>query len=220
VNVKKLWGVAALILGSLLVCGPVSAMVIPGLYDTGQGAAGSIDPNYLLTSAPVGVAPAAVIIDQSTLPGSWYDSAGWIGVNDDDAGTSSPTPSDPAGLYIFRLTFDLTGFDLSSVLITGNWATDNSGVIYVNGGATDQTSAGFGSLTGLSLDATDGLVAGLNTLAFHVTNLTGGSSGNPMGLLVEDLAGTGRSVPEPSIVGLMAIGLLGIGFARRQKPRG
>jgi hypothetical protein len=82
----------------------------------------------------------------------------------------------------------LTGFSLGTVVISGFYATDNSGYIQLNGMTVGPASPSFMSLTPFSL--TSGFKSGINTLDFFVTNASGGSL-NPTGLFVE-MSGTGE----------------------------
>jgi hypothetical protein len=69
----------------------------------------------------------------------------------------------------------------------GGWATDNTGTdILVNGTSTGITCPGFVSLTPFILTATNGLVAGPNTLDFVMNNAAGATDvPNPTGLRVD-----------------------------------
>jgi len=190
--------------------GAAKALAIPGLADTGQGAAGILDPNYTLPVSPAGTA-GPIIIDPAKDCFPWVPPApgsAWIGVNDDDARNFPPfAPSDPGvndpegGVYRFRLSIDLTGFDPASVMITGDWAADNLGLIEVNGGPTREASPGFTFLTPFTLDSSNStFVPGVNTIDFVVTN--GGSKlsdGNPVGLLVQNIQGTADVVTSVDI---------------------
>ena len=87
------------------------------------------------------------------------------------------------GNYFYLTTFDLTGRDLATASLTGNWATDDTGAdILLNGASTGMSStSGFSSWA--SFQITSGFISGLNTLTFKVNN--GGTSPNPGGLRVE-----------------------------------
>src|SRR3989442_1038489 len=85
---------------------------------------------------------------------------------------------DVPGVYVYRETFDLTGFDLSTVTLSGSFAIDDaSGRIQLNGVTVGPTSLTFTSMTAFSL--TSGFVAGRNTLDFVVTNGPTGGIYNP-----------------------------------------
>jgi PEP-CTERM motif len=113
----------------------------------------------------------------------------------------------------YLVSFDLTGFDLATVVIDGKWSTDNAGNdIAINGASTGFTSPGFSSFTGFSISS--GFVPGVNTLDFNWAN-----SGGPGGLLVEftSATGTSASTPEPATITMLAAGLGALAFGRRRR---
>jgi hypothetical protein len=122
------------------------------------------------------------------------------------------------GVYVYALEVDLTGIEPNSVLISGQFSTDNDGFIRVNGGPTAATTgfSAFGSLHNFALSS--GFVAGINTIEVGVNN-----GGNPTAFHVlfstqtsSPINGTPRgSVPEPGALLLVALGLAGVAFARR-----
>jgi hypothetical protein len=101
-------------------------------------------------------------------------SSAWIGAQADQSGVDHGDGTyggNASGDYTYQTSFNLTGQDLSRVFISGAWATDNTGTdILVNGTSTGITNGGFGSLTPFILTATNGLVAGPNTLDFRMNN--------------------------------------------------
>ena len=95
-------------------------------------------------------------------------------------GGSSAMPGD----YVYSTTFDLTGYDLSTVTIDGKWASDNDGQdILVNGQSTGNTTP-FEDFQFHNFSISTSLfVAGVNTIGFKVHN--GGPDFNPTGLRVQ-----------------------------------
>ena len=133
----------------------------------------------------------------------------WIGPNSDSS------LDGPAGIYDYRTTFDLTGFDPTTASITGQWSMDDSGVdVLLNGVSITPASSNFQSWTGFSFNSN--FVAGVNTLDFVIDTGTG-----PTGLRVE-MSGTAElaaadSVPEPATVVLLGAGFSVLGLFRRRK---
>lgn len=171
----------------------------------GLAAVGTVDGNFTLISCPTGACvsngnggydPFVTLTGQYPFP-TWLvdtSSAQWIG----PANGGNEAAIDPSGLYQYRETFDLTGFKLATVVLTGSFATDNSGYIQLNGVTVGPTNSSFSSLTDFSL--TSGFKPGTNTLDFFVTNGPVGGTFNPTGLFVE-LTGAGTrstSAPEKS----------------------
>ena len=212
---KLLVGMA--IAGAVLASTATHAAMISSLFNTGVDATGAVladgtvgDPHYTLTSVPGGTTAIRVITSASGFPIPPYfgdnTSSRWIGPNND------ADLNGPVGTYRYRTTFDLTGFDFNSASVSGGWSTDNNGLdILINGislAATTsftQFSAGFSAFS-----ITSGFVAGVNTIDFLVNN-----GGGPTALRVE-MTGT-ADVPEPHMLSLAAVALLGLGLARRRR---
>lgn len=172
---------------------------IPGIYSTGVDANGAllgdgaVDPHYTMTVSADWQYPGP---DALVITNAWPIQAGvwllngpdskWIAAGADQREDINPGVSGNAGgEYTFRTTFNLTGYDISKVLIQGQWAVDNSGVdILVNGESTGLVNtAGFAGWTPFTLS--DGLVAGANTVDFVVYNTPNTTYDlNPLGLRV------------------------------------
>jgi len=122
-------------------------------------------------------------------------------------------------LFTYQTTFDLTGFGLSTVDLSGHWTGDNyisqvslNGVpIYTASGCGSPGNYVFQSTTPFNISS--GFVPGVNTLSFNVINsacFNDPPRTNPTGLLV-DIAGTGdlvSAVPEPGAFLPAGVGLL------------
>ena len=171
---------------------------IPGLFGTGLAKdgsllqAGAVDPHYqLVTNAHTPKSLDALIEDSTVWPivaGPWLlpnSASQWIGPQQD--------PNGAGGDYAFQTTFDLTGFNPSTAIIEGNWATDNVGMdILINGTSTGlQNNSQFSSWTHFVI--TNGFKSGTNTLVFLLNNA--GAEVNPVGFRVESLKGGAITVP-------------------------
>jgi hypothetical protein len=195
----------------LLVGGRASGATIPGLFNTGVLSNGSvadgdsIDLHYSYAAHPAG---ADTVFVASTVDGLYFpDSATskWIGPATTLIG---PLPL-ATGTYDYRLTFDLSGMNPATANITGQWSTDNNGVIKINGVTTSNTTdvTAYTALHPFTISS--GFVAGINQLDFVVTNTDATTA-----LRVDGLQGS-VSAPEPA--GLVFLGLGGVVWGRRRR---
>jgi hypothetical protein len=115
--------------------------------------------------------------------------------NDSDSRwiSHSSTGSPGNGSTFFRLTFDLTGLDPDTAVISGAFAADNAALIRLNGASTGVAVTQFATLIPFSL--THGFVAGVNTLDFRVDD-----GGPPLAFRVDNLIGTADVVGGPAPV--------------------
>lgn len=191
------------------------AEVVP-VFGTGVSPTGAllpdtaIDPHYTLIQYPgqVGTTPAPTFVLSGIthtyiLSGT---SSKWI--------SWSPTWIDatPSGVWVYRTTFDLTGFLPNTAVLTGRIASDDEATIFLNGVNTGIVSPRSDVFTELTLST--GFVSGVNTIDFRVTNLPFVSF-NPSALRV-DLSGSATAVPEPSTMALSVVGVVGLLFLRRR----
>jgi hypothetical protein len=111
---------------------------------------------------------------------------------------------------IFAQSFFLS--DITSAMVSGFFATDNSGSVSLNG-ISGATSGSYTSLTPFSF--TSGFVVGLNTLNFTLQD-----SGPPSAILVSGITGSAGgvgAVPEPATWGMMILGFGAVGGVLRRR---
>lgn len=189
-----------------------SVASIPGLFNTGIGAADTQDSHYALSKTAG--APAIYTYGYVTqnsggyLPNVWLANSSvskWLTPTQDQDQSFDPSRD---GVYHWVLSFDLAGYRPDTASLTGRWAADNTGVVLLNGHQLG-SSSGFSSWATFS--ATGSLfVAGINTLDFVVTNKAQ-SSNNPTGLRVEFTSSSALPVPLPPASLLFASLLTGVG---------
>lgn len=148
------------------------------------------------------------------LPGQQYGN-----INEKTPGQAGTgvTVGDPQGYYDFQVSFTLTASEAATASISGLWAVDNEGQIYLNGNADpfgycEASPYCYQQMS--SFDLTSGFVAGMNHLDFVVYNWAG-ATGNPVGLNVQ-MSGY-YEVPEPASVALAPAGLAALAFLRRRR---
>jgi hypothetical protein len=202
---------------------PAGTVPIPTLFSTGVDATGTAlgnnvnDPHYSLVVDPSGLGDATVPVDGFPIP-PWLANSStsrWIGPADGNDANGPP------GNYTYRTTFDLTGFDETTAMIAGLWATDNTGIdILINGTSVGagQLATGFDVFTPFTIDT--GFISGINTLDFVMAN---GAPTGPTALRVE-LSGFAApaAVPEPASIALwtmLGLGLVGMGLRRVRRKR-
>jgi hypothetical protein len=220
--------------GNAALAGQIVTLFNTGVDSSGHvlttqtdGAHGIGDPHYSLVSVPGGTTELEVY--NYNLWTSAGPNSAWIAPHEFANGYLT-NDAGPPGVYDYRTTFDLTGFDPSTALISGRWSVDNQGTdILVNGQSTGQQTTpenfdgGYSSFT----IASGFLHAGVNTLDFVANNEPGTPDypDNPTGLRVEFLVATasfaGPSVPEPStlLMSSFACGLFGAAWLKRRLGR-
>ena len=177
------------------------------IYNTGLDnqsyplAPGSTDSHYAVVSAPAGVEAtpfAPYIVDTTGYPApAWLtnnSTSQWISIR------SSYTIStqDPVGLYDYQTTFDLTGLDPASAVITFRFIADNLiQDVRINGvsaGLSLPSPTSFSTWIG-PLQIPSGFTTGTNTLDFIVDN-TSPEGGNPSGVRIE-ISGVANPASAP-----------------------
>lgn len=215
---------------AVLLLGSVPAFADPiTIFNTGVNSSGGlltgggVDPHYTLSTSADSRFPgpdALVVVSSGyPLPSEWFtnnSTSQWIAPQATNLAGSGEPGALADGVYIYTTTFDLTGFDLSTAILSGLWSTDNAGLdILINGISTgfttalDQFGNGFAQFS-----ITTGFVSGVNTLDFVVQNGAPGYFVNsPTGLRVE-ISGTADSidhchaVSEPGTLVLLSLGLV------------
>lgn len=178
--------------------------------------------------------PQAFIIGNhpAWLPASSFSdpSARYISTN---ALASHPTPGIGDGASaLFAIDFTITDASIASASISFDFAVDNllgdnDALLDINEGLFLNGTALSGSTTGGGFDTTYNftrtdiaplLVTGLNTLYINMTDV-GGPSGLIFSTVITTVAGDETPVPEPGMVALFGLGLIGLGLARRRKKK-
>lgn len=208
---------SALVALAILAAPAATAPIpIPGLYSTGTPGEGMLDPYYWLAASPYGPLPVYVVTTDGFPIPPWVanDSySRWIS-------RTANAQADAVGYYTFRTTFDLTGLRPETAVIVGQWSSDNSAEIWLNGvftGIALNFEQPFLNLHPFML--TGGFQPGVNTLDFIVNNwdCPGCNNSNPVGLRVNILSATAEPVPEPATFALLGLGLIALGFLRRRR---
>lgn len=185
--------------------------------------AGSPDAHWTFTDGSVS-GPAEVLTPAggcSNSTNNWYcdwlsnqSGSSWIGKT---AGAFNGSD-----LYSFSTTFNLTGFNLSTVALSGWFAADDAASLFLNGNLITSTATCAFQATCSSWDAMNffsvpnaDFVQGVNTLTIALTynddnwegvQLSGEVTGSP----------TGSQTPEPGTLLLLGSGLVGLGFIGRK----
>jgi len=174
--------------------GPAVSVFNTGVSSGGLAADGAVDSHYTLIGSadPAFPGPNAFVVDSNMFPFPYWLSDGpnskWI------APQANEYNFDPPGAYTYSTTFNLTGKVVAGAVLNGQCATDNTGVINLNG-VPIGSCANFNVWSPFATSI--GFVSGVNTLDFVVTN--SGSTPSPTGLRVEISASAPKTPAEAGI---------------------
>ncbi|MDB6134294.1 MAG: Endoglucanase [Verrucomicrobiales bacterium] len=192
---------------------PVGGLFSSGVDETGTVLEdGADDPHYQLLFSADGTNEIQAVVHGSDIfpivAGPWVANSAtskWISprLNSAQAGALASDGGAGPGTYVYRTTFDLTGFAPASAIISGQWTSDNQGLaIRVNGNPTGITGSGnFGGYEAFRIDDVRAdFASGVNTLDFVVQNAD--ATAGYTGLRVEGIsviAAKGQNVSLPPI---------------------
>lgn len=179
----------------------------------------STDGNFtILAGSPGGSSipfvTNSIVPSQTNWLADGIDASSWI------SPTGQENPGDSPGVYTYEEIFTIgAGFNPSSAQIAGAWATDDTGVIMLNGNLVGTASLAFGTLTPFTIDSS--FTAGINKLDFEVTNGSISSQPvNPSGLRVEIVSTSiSAAVPEPTSSAFLGLGLAALALVAMKNRR-
>lgn len=205
----------------------LQAHAAPALASTSDASAWQVAVNLTGTDGQQASFPVTGFTTATAVSGRTTDGVGWI------ANNASGTNAASVGhwtFFVFRQTFDLTGYDAGSASLSFQWAADDSGEGFadrgtwrpkyrlnggtlVNGDWPTGSTYGFGNTTTLN----SGFTAGLNTLDFYVegNGVTDGFAFKPLSFSAQV-----SPVPEPETYALMLGGLALLSWQTRRQRRG
>lgn len=174
---------------------------VPGVYGTGVAspgvliAEGAVDPHYAIISGPA--IGDSYVVNSASMSPYWIPNgptSSWVSFTPSSASTS-------IGVFVYRTTFDLTGYLPSTAVLSGLWNTDNNGISISLNGTTFTFTTDYESFSQPPSPFTisSGFLPGLNTLDFTLFD-----EGVKTGLRVDGLE-VKAVVPEPSTYALLLV---------------
>jgi len=208
---------AALVLLGAAGASAGAIVVSTGLDGSGnlQSAGNSVDANWTYVDANFSPTSGNTYVVASNNT-DWF--GGWL-ANGPNSDWISPDP-DVSGYgtypYSFSTTFGLSDYDLSTVSLSGAWAIDDQGSLFLNGNLISSIGDGnWGSLTAFSVPVNSpDFNQGLNTLTITMT----WTDDYLEGVRLEgSVTGDVQSTPEPGSWALAGLGALAIGAIGRRR---
>ena len=187
---------------ALLGCGILQGVPIPTLFNTGvdankaalAGGDGVTDPHFTVTGPGITSPISAVTFTTAAyLPNT--STSRWISANS----TGSTGSAGTTGPWVFRTTFNLTGFNPNNTTITVTCAVDNivtsvqlNGTVVATTGQACDNYAAYHSFV-----INSGFVSGVNTLDFYISD-----TGQPLAFRAEFTSDTTSTTGVPTVVSM------------------
>ena len=214
------------VISGVLVClilGTTKGYCGPVFYSTSHASEWQVATKVGGTDGSFSSFPTTGFVTATAVTGRFTGTTQWI------ANNSTGTNGGVFTFFVFRQTFDLTGYNPNTADLQFQWAADDSGQgILDRGSWVPKYSLNGGSLVtgtwaggntysfGPTVDISSGFLPGQNVIEFYVegNGATDGFALNPISFTA--------SVPEPAsltLLGIAAAGGLGWLGLRRRKTR-
>lgn len=189
-GMKRLAVLAATLLVSVAASAATLSLFSTGVDGAGVKLEGGLDdPHWTIVKGPRIKQPKPAVVMSTAVDYGYVQSetASWVWATADGLAGLKP--------YTFEIKFTLPA-DAIKATLSGRWALDDVGTIYLNGskakgtGTTLSTPADTNYLQLNDFTVTKGLVPGENTLQFVVHD-----TGTPGGLMVDSLVVEYRRAP-------------------------
>lgn len=184
-----------------------------GVNSSGQlQAGGTNDIHWKVYNNNTLIGPAVVL---TNLESDWAtdSKAKWISIKD----SVNPNPNGSMGYWAdYRVTFDLSKYNLSTVKLTGNWTADEGGYAMLNNMGSFSTSYSKTQLS--SFNVTSGFIQGINTIDFNVMQYDNFYDGSIIEMYITATP-LPTAVPEPDAVPFFIMGSILLTFVIVRKNR-